>query len=203
MKPDGPQLPPRVDPNDLNEVHKDIYARYGLAMFMAQFLEHGIVNILFAWKVASDRPNVRNQTEWEEWNDSFFEREFQKTLGNILKSFHSAQSLSDEISGLLNRSKKERDFLAHHFFREYSDHFMNPDGRRQMMDRLDAAILLFNEADEAVGRLSEAAWQSIGLSVEMADEFYTAYVDAAERGESALREFLESRRRLAENRWQR
>ncbi len=66
---------------------KDVYAHYGLAMYLAQCLEHGIVNALLYTKLIpqeKSRAGVTrgfNSVDFEKRFDIFMDEQFELTLG--------------------------------------------------------------------------------------------------------------------------
>jgi hypothetical protein len=65
---------------------REVYARYGLAMYMAQVLEHAIVNALLVLRFLPTRPVHNSKESWESAFDDFYIGEFGKTFGNMLKT---------------------------------------------------------------------------------------------------------------------
>lgn len=71
---------------DLDEEQvKDVYAHYGLAMYLAQCLEHGIVNALVILRLPEKEKHTRHDI------DEFMEGRFQKTLGTLIKHLKSEE----------------------------------------------------------------------------------------------------------------
>ena len=70
-----------------DEHFKTVYAHFGLAMYLAQVLEHGLVNALVYVDLLPSRagkPLLRKQ--WESEYDSFTAGHFQTTLGKMIHS---------------------------------------------------------------------------------------------------------------------
>jgi hypothetical protein len=61
-----------------DEQTRDVYAHYGLAMYLAQNLEHGIVNALVILRLPEKERYTRQDI------DQLMEGSFQKTLGALL-----------------------------------------------------------------------------------------------------------------------
>src|ERR1700754_2012348 len=67
------------------EQHKRVFAYFGLASYMAQVLEHGIVNALILVHLI---PTKRVELADEVWHlayDSFSEEKFRLTMGQLKK----------------------------------------------------------------------------------------------------------------------
>ena len=64
---------------------KDVYAHYGLAMYLAQYLEHGIVNALLYTKlIPQEKPRAGvtrgfNSVDFEKRFDIFMDEQFELT----------------------------------------------------------------------------------------------------------------------------
>ena len=83
-------------------------------MYYAQVLEHGIANALLFLDFI---PNQHGKWTDEEY-ERFYEQNFDKTLGNLIKSLKRLCQLPSELESSLQEAKDRRSYLAHHFFRE-------------------------------------------------------------------------------------
>jgi len=102
---------------DQGEQFKEVCAHYGAAMYFAQVLEHGIANALMFLDLIPKSKAKYTPAE----HDAFFEGQFAKTLGNLIKSLKTIAELPDDLEAALLQSKERRAYLAHHFFREATD----------------------------------------------------------------------------------
>ncbi|MGB3746574.1 MAG: hypothetical protein WA961_00110 [Rhodanobacter sp.] len=102
---------------DQGEQFKELCAHYGAAMYFAQVLEHGIANTLMYLDLIPKSGARYTPAE----HDSFFEGQFAKTLGNLIKSLKAVTELPKDLEAALLQSKERRAYLAHHFFRETTD----------------------------------------------------------------------------------
>ena len=64
---------------DRNDIVRDTYAHYGLAMYQAQVLEHGIVNAMVYARLPDRHRITRGEI------DAFMGRQFERTLGALLR----------------------------------------------------------------------------------------------------------------------
>ena len=94
-----------------DEQTRDVYAHYGLAMYLAQTLEHGIVNALVILRLPEKDKYTRQDI------DEFMEGRFQKTLGALLKHLKSEVELPSDLEPTLTEALNRRNYLAHHYFR--------------------------------------------------------------------------------------
>ena len=102
---------------DQGEQFKELCAYYGAAMYFAQVLEHGIANALMFLDLIPKSKARYTPAE----HDAFFEGQFAKTLGNLIKSLKAVAPLPADLEAALVQSKERRAYLAHHFFREAID----------------------------------------------------------------------------------
>jgi len=64
--------------HDKNEEVKEVYARFGLAVYCAQVLEHGLVNALVILDLIPSRHHLaRSRDEWSAEVDAFMARNFE------------------------------------------------------------------------------------------------------------------------------
>ena len=119
---------------DSAEQVKEVYAHFGLAIYLSQVLEHGIGNALvYASLIPNNIGKIRSSSEWHEKFDQFLGAHFEKTLGRMISALKTELTVPDDLESLLSAALKNRNWLAHHYFRERSDEFMNEAGRMKMI----------------------------------------------------------------------
>ncbi|MBI2509007.1 MAG: hypothetical protein HYV99_03225 [Betaproteobacteria bacterium] len=126
-----------MDDDGEDEHIKAVYAHFGLAVYLAQVLEHGLANALLCAELLPSRagkPVPRKQ--WEAEFDAFMERQFEGTLGRLIRSLKKAAPIPTELEGLLTEALEKRNFLAHHFFRERAGAFSHAKGGRKCLKNL-------------------------------------------------------------------
>jgi hypothetical protein len=151
---------------------KIVYAQFGLAVYLAQVLEHGLVNAIVFLDLLPNRagkPVPRKQ--WEAEFDSFLERNFEATLGKMIRSLKAVTLIPSDLETVLTDALTKRNFLAHHFFRERSDEFMSQEGRERMIDELQNAQALFEMADTKLTDATRPAREKYGFTHERAEQF--------------------------------
>ncbi len=137
---------------------KELYAHFGLAFYCSSVLEHGIANAILILELLEGRGGAKTLAEWETLVDKHFEDSFAKTLGKLKNrlALHGERSpVIDSVMTDLERCVDERNFLAHHFWRERAAYWFTAKGRTSMIQRLEEARELFSETD----RKLEAAIQ--------------------------------------------
>jgi hypothetical protein len=137
-----------IDPSD--EEAKELYAYFGLALYCSSVLEHGVANAIFILELMDKRREVKTRQEWETLVDNHFENSFAQTLGRLKKQLVGHRGRSSALASLitdLDKCVEERNFLAHHFWREYAAEWFTTAGRDGMVQRLEEARDLFSETD--------------------------------------------------------
>ena len=137
---------------DRGEQFKELCANYGAAMYFAQVLEHGIVNAL----VFLDLIPRTSAKYTQEEHDAFYDGQFAKTLGNLIRALESVSTVPPDLEVALLQSKDRRAYLAHHFFREAAD-----DVYLGKVDELLAQL----EADRAFFQATDTQLQEFVLPV--------------------------------------
>lgn len=179
--------------NELDEENsqvKDVYAHFGLAMYLAQCLEHGIVNALLVAKLL---PNELIQArtagsislpDFEQRFDVFMDEHFKMTMGGLISRLRTATALSPTFEAECLKAKDMRNFLAHHFFRERSEEFISKVGRTGMLAELEEAQRLFERVDENLTAAARRLAPTAGVNLtkheqRTADYMATVYARAS------------------------
>lgn len=147
---------PEIPIPDLNDP-KEVYAFAGLALYNANLVEASLINLAAALQL--DR--VRGITR--ELFDEIFENLETKTLGKLLKATRSLTTVPPEIDLVLSRTLDERNYLAHHFFREHAGDITHDVGYVLMIERLLSMIQLFKEADDLLTPIYLSIWKKFGV----------------------------------------
>lgn len=163
--------------DDADEHVKTVYAQFGLALYLAQVLEHGLANALMCAELLPRRAGKPvPRKEWEVKFDAFMDQQFEQTLGRLVRGLRNATSVPTELEGLLTNALKTRNFLTHHFFRERAEAFMSCDGREAMIHELERAQGLFELADEKLTEVAKPLREKYGLSDERLKPFEEEYL---------------------------
>ena len=158
---------------------REVYARYGLAMYHVQVLAHGIVNAVI---IARMLPTMRQHPDRGAWEDAFdraYESELAKTFGNMLRALE-ALALPHDLMSRLHGAKAERDRLAHRFFREHDENFLGRSGRTRMIAECEAAIEQFTSIDADLEAFMRPQRERHGITTEWVEGHLAAAVAAAE-----------------------
>lgn len=129
---------------------KEVYAHFGLAQYLAQVLEHGIVNALVYLELVPSEIRSKQRKTREQWLqhfDEFMGRKFESTLGLLIKGLREHKVVAGELEKTLTSALQARNLLAHAYFRDRSSEFMTEPGRDSMIAELQRFQTLFEKAD--------------------------------------------------------
>lgn len=169
---------------------RDVYAHYGLAMYLAQCLEHGIVlALVYAKLLHQVRSEARSAgsfsvPEFERRFDIFMDDHFELTMGGLISRLRTSSKLANTLYTDLAKAKELRNFLAHNYFRERAEEFLSKVGRISMLEELQDAQRLFERVDEDLKTAANSLAQISGVSLtnleqRAAEHMAQAYARAA------------------------
>jgi hypothetical protein len=151
---------------------REVYARFGLAVYASQVLEHGIVNLV-VWSGVRDG-SYRAYEETETANAELF----RQTLGSVKKILLSRRPDVGHLDELLLRAVRLRNFLAHQYFRQRAAAFLTEAGKHQMIEELEKATAFFEDVDAKIDPLTMQIIEAIGVGKHMPE----AMEDARQAG---------------------
>ena len=146
-----------------DEEVKEVYAHYGLAMYLAQCVEKGLALVLAC------RDGSQNIHRY-----AFDERLDEKlgvTYGTLARRYTEiAPSQEKNLADRLLESVEPRNWLAHRYFGDRAVEFDLHAGRRKMIGEFQRLIDTFEELDDEVTRLTQKLMEEKGLSEEHANK---------------------------------
>ena len=78
-----------------DEHHKEVYAHFGLAIYLAQCIEYGIVNAISLYDLIPNRRHMfTDKTIWSNEVDRFFDEKFELTMGRLIGILEQKKNLS-------------------------------------------------------------------------------------------------------------
>ncbi len=141
-----------------DDLVRDTYAHFGLAIFKAQVLEHGIVNAMVVTRMPDHgRINRRDI-------DAFLDKQFENTLGQLLRELKKYAAVPDDVSQLLAGALSTRNWLAHDYFRERAEDFVTDAGCHRMIAELEGAQQVFDQADQRLSWLVKPIRERFGVT---------------------------------------
>jgi hypothetical protein len=156
--------------------NREVYAKFGLAVYEGQVLEHEIVNLIIWSGIGLGVYRTREETEAADVEL------FRKTMGTLKKELLSRRIDLGHLEDELIRAVTLRNFLAHRYFRERAAAFMSEEGRDQMIQELDRAAEFFGEMDAKLTPFTLKMVEKFGL-LDKLPEFMKENEEAGEFGE--------------------
>ncbi len=144
-----------------DDLVRDVYAHFGLAMYLAQVLEHGIVNAMIAAKLPFRQTVTRQDI------DAFMERQFKKPLGKLLQELTRHITVRGDLERVLTEALAMRNRLAHHYFRERAGDFVTAAGCHGMIGELKEAQQLLMHAEQSLDMVVRPMRRSCGVTDEI------------------------------------
>jgi hypothetical protein len=125
------------DLDDESAEFRDVCTGVGAALYLAQLLEHAIVNVLqlgywTKFKKGTHPPPTKDTiSKHIAKADETMEKHFTETMYDLKRSLRkSGIAVPDELWGLLGTAIERRNWLAHHIFRERALEMGSSVGRR-------------------------------------------------------------------------
>jgi len=157
----------------LDEQIKEVYANFGLAIYQAQCLEHGLVNALVFLDLIPNRRSVaKSASEWAALVDSFMDARFELTLGKMIRALKDITVVPVELRDHLASALSKRNWLAHRYFRDRAEAFLTQSGRAAMVTELEQMQAAFSQADDTLEATIRPARERIGLTDEVLAKTY-------------------------------
>lgn len=153
---------------------REVFARYGLAMYHAQCIEKSLAILLsavFEKRFLSSTPEVR---------DELFDQAFGKTLGVLFRELERRVSVPPQLRGSLKTALRGRNWLAHDYFFERAGELLTRKGREKMIEELTKLSDDFSKIDNQLASIYEKWTQKVGITQEVIDEQMRKLVQRAE-----------------------
>ncbi|MEV7593108.1 hypothetical protein AB0O42_22850 [Streptomyces sp. NPDC089922] len=155
---------------------KTTFAFYGLAMYHANVLEHGLVNALALARVMEAREQAE-QLLRDPW-----EQRFKDTMKELVRRARRHAGGDEGLVEALTFAADRRNHLAHDFWRVRAEDFCSDAGRAEMITELRTDHERFQETD---GRLHDVVMAPLmakaGVRQEMFDALHTEMCERAEK----------------------
>jgi hypothetical protein len=137
---------------------KEVYARFGLAMYQAQCVERAIA-ILLATEYGPG-PTKITRSQYDDLLESLFKKTFGGLIAHLRKSVNVPSNFDDTLREALNK----RNWLAHEYFWDRAGHFLSDKGRNIMLSELNEIIEYFSNLDQQVTEIYQAWAEKHGIT---------------------------------------
>lgn len=149
---------------------REVYSRYGLAMYMAQVLEHGMVNADIVMRTLGTRATHADEAGWHAAFDAAYEVGLARTYGNMLKQIERLDGFPPNLLARLRQAKEDRDVLAHRFFWQHDVAFLSSQGRTAMIAWCEVRVELFKELSDEIDAFIRPIRERHGISEEWIEQ---------------------------------
>ena len=137
----------------LESNHKDVYAYFGLASYLAQCFEMDLGNIL----LIHHRLTHSTVTLDDLLN-------LEKTLGPVLSAVRKVVSFDPAAETLLETTLLKRNYLTHHYFREHAVDMLSHDGRAKIISELQDICDVFRDVGALATVIARATRRLAGIT---------------------------------------
>jgi flagellar basal body-associated protein FliL len=162
---------------DAIEHRKLFYAHFGAAVYLANTFEHGLaIALMYADFLSSVQDNLKkgqpfNRQKYEQDFDAFFDMQFSQTMGNLLKRLNELHEVGPELKEKIAKAKKRRDYVVHHFSRDYAAEILSFEGREKMIAELQEDQVLFKEVDNELQHAMQPVRKRLGINDAVMEEY--------------------------------
>jgi len=129
----------------------DVYQKFGFASEAAQLLETELGTLLLM--IGAIEKDLVENPDKQEASD-LYNKINKKTLGQLLGGIQKSTLSVEHLEELLSKALKERNRLAHSFYRQHNFRRNSDEGRQIMLDDLEGIHEALLEAYKAVLLLS-------------------------------------------------
>lgn len=136
---------------------RDVFARYGLAMYQAQCVEKSLailVSSVFNENFLPSEPANR-----EEMQDDIFA----KTTGALLTRLRKQVAVPQNLDKSLEEARRKRNWLAHGYFWDRAHDVLTTEGREGMIKELTQLSEFFSSLDAHLMTLCEKWARKVGI----------------------------------------
>lgn len=167
-----------------NSQIRDVYAHFGLALYLAQCLEHGIVLALVHAKLLpKERARAAARAiplaDFEMHFDVFMDEQFALTMGGLISRLRTSTKLPAAFDAELNKARELRNFLAHQYFRERTEELISKSGRVSMLAELQEAQQLFERVDGELKTAADSLARAAGVALSKQEQRVAEYMAQA------------------------
>ena len=134
--------------DDENYHTREVYAYFGLAVYHAQVLEHGVVNLLTIAKIFPDPAATREM--FEPVMDGYLGQVFGKLIKEVTPHVGDDVDLPTDLA----HAVAVRNHLVHRYWRKKVGLTLTARGMNRMIAELRDTIQMFAEVDKRLSRLT-------------------------------------------------
>lgn len=140
---------------------REMYARYGLAMYFAQVVEASIKSALVMAELSTSK-----FATLDDFDDSWAEN-FAVTMGKLLRKLTPFLADDTALGDDLQLALLMRNQLAHHFFWDHSVDATTTEGRSRMITECMSAAEFYQDIEQRLELVVRRYSESIGTTPEV------------------------------------
>ena len=146
-----------------DELVQEVFAHFGLAIYLVQVFETGMINALTILTA------TENRQPREVWEKLYVEHE-KLTFGNLLKKLSAKAFFPSDVEAQVLEIKKRRDHITHQFFRDHTISFNAASGCKIMIAELEDFRDRIQSVGKVVDKLERASLSRLGFSLDQVDQ---------------------------------
>ena len=143
---------------------REVFARFGLAIYYAQCLEQQI-GMMLASMYNREFLEVQPKDR-----DGLFEREIAKTLGRMARDLETRAGISQALNERLCRAVEIRNWLAHDYFYQRMSEINSLEGRETMITELQEKADFLQELEQEFTDIMYKWMKQLGITKEVIEE---------------------------------
>jgi hypothetical protein len=152
-------MPEDIDPE--NWLTREVFAKFGLAMYLSQVVERGIGILAVISGLRDGRYRAVEET------DADRDELFRQTMGRVKTILLDRRPDIGHLADVLLRAVSLRNFLAHQYFWQRAVALTTEAGKNQMIEELDKAVAFFDDVDATLGDLAMEVMEATGMGKHM------------------------------------
>jgi hypothetical protein len=167
---------------DENELVKEVFAQFGLAIYLLQVIEHGCVNLLISLKLSDKSKITKKQIE------GIYKENFKKTFGTLIKNIPKS-IINTNFLNELNNTRKLRNELCHSYFKKRAVAFTSINGREKIIIELKENCQYLENIDKELDKVVYKISKQFGINSETIENVYVKKV--LEEGDESYQDFFD------------
>lgn len=155
---------------------REMYARFGLAVYFCQTLELQLMNHLAVMRVGSELDLDGIDALLRQW--------FREGMGRHVRGVSNQLAVNKETAELLDAALALRNWLVHHYFRARTDRLGTVEGMQAMVEELDGYAEHLQAADAALTAETKTLMAKLGLPEETIGAVSEPFIVAVRAGQT-------------------
>ncbi len=153
-----------------DELMKEVYAYFGLAVYFGQCLEQALINAISV--IAASKEMKRAGELFEKHQKEGLEA----TLGKLCSTIKGLAPLSTELQHELNEARDMRNYLCHNYWKEKIFLMTTTKGCHESIRNFKSYKIKFESTANKIETLEAQAYRVLGVSQENLEKFTATYI---------------------------